>query len=234
MEREPWRHPRSRCRAAIVPAVSSRPAIASWPGLSGRLAEMARSGYRRAPVERRQALIDAAARALAIHGAGGVSVRTIAAEAGVSPGLVTHHFEGVEPLIAATYRQASERVGEALAEGVRVAGSDPRARLAAYVCGNFRPPVMDGDLLATWLGLLGLTKSMPLVAAAHAETYAAFRAGIERLLIACAVPGEPRLLAVAITALIDGLWLELCLDDSVFTPEEAIGIATRWLDTLFG
>jgi hypothetical protein len=38
---------------------------------------------------------------------------------------------------------------------------------------------------------------------------------------------------VAITALIDGLWLELCLDDSVFTPEEAIGIATRWLDARF-
>lgn len=195
---------------------------------------MARAGYRRAPAERRQALIDAAARALAKHGAGGVSVRTIAAEAGVSPGLVTHHFEGVEPLLAATYRQVSDQVGEALAAAVEQAGDDPRARLAAYVAGNFQPPVMDTDLLATWLGLLSLTKSMPLVEIAHAETYAAYRAEVERLLAACQQSGDHRLQAVAITALIDGLWLELCLDDSVFTPAEAIGIAHRWLDALPG
>ena len=195
---------------------------------------MARAAYRRAPAERRQALIDAAACALAKHGAGGVSVRTIAAEAGVSPGLVTHHFEGVEPLLAATYRQVSEQVGEALAAAVERAGDDPRARLVAYVAGNFQPPVMDTDLLATWLGLLSLTKSMPLVEIAHAETYAAYRAEVERLLAACRLSGDHRLQAIAITALIDGLWLELCLDDSVFTPAEAIAIARRWLDSLLG
>jgi AcrR family transcriptional regulator len=191
-----------------------------------------RPGYRRAPAERRQALIDAAARALAKHGAGGVSVRTIAAEAGVSPGLVTHHFEGVEPLIAATYRQVSQRVGEALAAATEAAGDDPRARLYAYVAGNFLPPVMDEDLLATWLGLLGLTKSMPLVAVAHAETYAGFRRAIEALLVGCGSKGDRRLEAVAIAALVDGLWLELCLDRSVFTPEEAMTLARRWIDAL--
>lgn len=191
-----------------------------------------RPSYRRAPAERRQALIDATVAALAKHGAGGVSVRTIAAEAGVSPGLVTHHFEGVEPLIAATYRQVADRVGEALGAAVAAAGADPRVRLYAYVAGNFLPPVMDEGLLATWLALLGLTNSMPLVAAAHAETYAAFRHVIEHLLAACGSAGDHRLEAVAITALIDGLWLELCLDDSVFTPEDAIAITRRWLEAL--
>lgn len=193
---------------------------------------MLRPSYRRAPAERRQALIDATARALARHGAGGVSVRTIAAEAGVSPGLVTHHFEGVEPLIAATYRQVSERVGEALGAAVEGAGSDPRARLEAYVIGNFLPPVMDEELLGTWLGLLGLTKSMPLVSAAHAESYAGFRAAMERLLADCDGKGDPWLEAVAITALVDGLWLELCLDRSVFSPEQAAALARRWIDAL--
>ncbi|HEY0316113.1 MAG TPA: TetR family transcriptional regulator C-terminal domain-containing protein [Sphingomonas sp.] len=195
---------------------------------------MLRPSYRRAPAERRQALIDATARALARQGAGGVSVRTIAAEAGVSPGLVTHHFEGVEPLIAATYRQVSERVGEALGAAVEAAGSNPRARLEAYVVGNFLPPVMDEELLATWLGLLGLTQSMPLVSAAHAESYGDFRAAIERLLVDCGSKGDRRLEAVAITALIDGLWLELCLDRSVFSADEAAALARRWIDALLG
>jgi AcrR family transcriptional regulator len=195
---------------------------------------MLRPGYRRAPAERRKALIDAAARSLARQGAGGVSVRTIAAEAGVSPGLVTHHFDGVEPLIAATYRQVSERVGEALGAAAAAAGDDPRARLEAYVVGNFLPPVMDEELLGTWLGLLGLTKSMPLVSAAHAESYAGFRAEIERLLAECGSKGDRRLEAVAITALVDGLWLELCLDRSVFSPDDAAALARRWIDALLG
>lgn len=189
--------------------------------------------YRRAqPAERRQALIEATARALARHGAGGVSVRAIAAEAGVSAGLVTHHFEGIEPLIAATYRFVSASVGAALKDAADAAGEDPRQRLAAYVTANFASPVADPELLATWLGLLGLTKSMPAVADAHAETYAAYRADVERLLIACNSPGNPGLDAVAITALIDGLWLELCLDSRSFTPAEASRIAERWLAEL--
>lgn len=192
------------------------------------------SRYRRAPAERRQGLIDAAARSLARHGSGGVSVRTIANEAGVSPGLVTHHFEGVEPLIAATYRQVSKRVAEALSAAVEAAGPDPRTRLEAYVIGNFLPPVMDEELLGTWLGLLGLTKSMPLVSVAHAESYAGFRAAIEALLVDCGSTGDRRLEAVAITALIDGLWLELCLDRSVFSPDEAASLARRWIDALLG
>lgn len=152
----------------------------------------------------------------------------------MSPGLVTHHFEGVEPLIAATYRQVSERVGEALGSAVEAAGSEPRARLEAYVIGNFLPPVMDEELLGTWLGLLGLTKSMPLVSAAHAESYAGFRAVIETLLADCGSKSERRLEAVAITALIDGLWLELCLDRSVFSADEAAALARRWIDALLG
>ncbi|WP_426031631.1 TetR family transcriptional regulator C-terminal domain-containing protein [Caulobacter sp. DWP3-1-3b2] len=34
-------------------------------------------------------------------------------------------------------------------------------------------------------------------------------------------------LAIALTALLDGLWLELCLDETVFKPAEAGAIAER-------
>ena len=41
-----------------------------------------------------------------------------------------------------------------------------------------------------------------------------------------------RLPAVALTALIDGLWLELSLGHAPFTPEEAGRLAEMWLDRL--
>ena len=190
--------------------------------------------YRRSPAEaRRQALIAAAARVLARRGAGGISVRTIAAEAGVSPGLVSHHFDGIEALLAATYRDVAARVAIALDQAARE-GTTPCARLLAYVGASFAPPVMDGALLAAWLGLLSLTKTMPGLAVAHGESYAAYRGAVERLLAACDAPGDIRLAAVALTALIDGLWLELCMEEGVFTAAEARGIAERWVAALLG
>ena len=48
---------------------------------------------------RRQALIDATARCLAERGVGGTSVRAICARAGVSSGLLTHYFAGVDALM---------------------------------------------------------------------------------------------------------------------------------------
>jgi hypothetical protein len=44
--------------------------------------------------------------------------------------------------------------------------------------------------------------------------------------------GDLRLAAIAITALVDGLWLELCLSPQSFTPGEARAIAERQIATL--
>jgi len=188
---------------------------------------------RAAPDERRQSLMEATARCLAERGAARISVRTICAEAGVSPGLLRHYFGGVSDAIVETYRWTGARVSAALGEAVGAAGGEPRARLVAYLTASFRPPIADRDLLATWLAFWSLTRSDPAIAAVHVEIYGEFRAGIERL-IAEAHPGlaDTRLPAVALTALIDGLWLELSLGAAPFTPEEAGVLAELWLDRL--
>jgi len=188
---------------------------------------------RQRPDERRQALIEATARCLAARGAAGVSVRGICAEGVVSPGLLRHYFASVSEAIAETYRWTGARVGAALDEAVAAAGPAPRARLLAYLTASFRPPIADPELLATWLAFWSLTRSDPAIAAVHAEIYADFRAGIERL-IADAHPGltDTRLPAVALTALIDGLWLELSLGAAPFTPEEAERLVEMWLGRL--
>jgi TetR/AcrR family transcriptional regulator, transcriptional repressor of bet genes len=183
--------------------------------------------------ERRQSLIEATARCLAERGAAGVSVRAICAEAGVSPGLLRHYFAGVSEAIAETYRWTGTRVAQALDDAVTAAGPNPRARLVAYLTASFRPPIAGPQLLATWLAFWSLTRSDPAIAAVHADIYRDFRLGIERL-IAEARPGlaDTRLAAVALTALIDGLWLELSLGAAPFTPDDAARLAEMWLDRL--
>ncbi len=191
---------------------------------------MPRSYTRAEPDARRHSLIEAAVRVLAGRGAAGASVRVICAEAGVSPGLLRHYFDGIDALIADAYRWTDALVGNWLDEAVAAAGSDPRARLLAYVTASFRAPIADPDLLATWLAFWSLARSNPAMARLHVEIYAAYREEVEVLLAECGVaPDAIRLGAVGITALVDGLWLELCLAPATFSPEEASGIAEGWI-----
>jgi TetR/AcrR family transcriptional regulator, transcriptional repressor of bet genes len=184
---------------------------------------------------RRQSLIDATARCLARNGAK-VSVRMICAEAGVSAGLLRHYFSGVDDLIAATYADRGEMMGRTMREAAEAAGDDPRKALRAYVMASFKPPIMDPELLATWLGFWSLINSDPAIKAMHRDIYAGYREPAERLVAAVlgakARDVDIRLMAVAVTALVDGLWLELCLDPTSFSAAEAERIADQWLQAL--
>jgi DNA-binding transcriptional regulator YbjK len=178
------------------------------------------------PDARRLSLIEACARVLAREGIGGASVRTIAVEAGVSAGLVGHYFPGVDALIAATYAHTGARVDAALAAAVAAAGDNPRDRLEAFVTASFAAPIADPQLLATWIAFWSLVRARPEIAALHDEQYGGFRAQLEALLAACGLPAAAlRRTAIAITALVDGLWLELCLSPQAFNADEAAAIA---------
>lgn len=180
---------------------------------------------REAPDVRRQALIEATAQCLAEKGAGGTSVRAICARAGVSAGLLTHYFDGVDALILETYRDVGEKVAAALERAVAEAGPDPRDRLRAYLRANFMPPVLDPNLLATWISFWSLVKTNSEIAATHAATYGGGRERLE-VLLREAQPTIPRpaarIAAIGLTAMVDGLWLELCLDSSTFSTDEAL------------
>ena len=183
---------------------------------------------------RREALIAACGRCLAKNGAQGTSVRAICLEAGVSPGLLRHYFDGIDALVAATYRATGARVADALKTAVEAAGTDPRARLLAFVGANFRAPIADPDLLAIWLAFWSLARTDPNIGAIHDEIYADNRRDLERLIAACASPADLRLAAVGLSALIDGLWLELTLGNAPFSAEEAEMLAENWVTSLLG
>lgn len=190
--------------------------------------------FRRAePDARRLSLVEACARVLAREGVGGTSVRAIAVEAGVSAGLVGHYFSGIDALVAATYAHVEEQVSLAIDAAVDEAGSNPRARLEAFATASFRAPIADPQLLATWIAFWSLVRSRPDIARQHAQQYAAFRQRLEALLGECGVPAARQgSAAIGITALIDGLWLELCLSPDAFGAAEAARIVRAALDTV--
>lgn len=180
---------------------------------------------------RRAELVAATARCLAENGVAGTSVREVAARAGVSPGLIRHYFGGIDHLVLETYRQVGAKVARAVDAAVAAAGSDAAARLDAFLTANFEPPILDRDLLSTWLAFWSLVQRDEAVRQVKEEIYAANRRQLEALLAAAAAgtgrPVDTRLAAVGIAALVDGLWLELCLDPSTFGPGDAVAIVRR-------
>ncbi len=180
---------------------------------------------------RRADLIEATAACLAEHGLAGTNVRAICAKAGVSPGLLRHYFGGIDDLVGSTYQATSDRMDAIFADAVERAGSDPRARLTAYLTASFRPPVTDPELLGAWTAFWALSRHDARMAEIHVESYAGYRARLGDLLVACGARDAERL-AIMLTAMVDGLWLELSLDAESFGAEAAVEMVERAVGAL--
>ncbi|HWA50812.1 MAG TPA: TetR family transcriptional regulator C-terminal domain-containing protein, partial [Dongiaceae bacterium] len=186
------------------------------------------------PDVRKRKLIEAAALCLAELGHAGTSVRAVAARANVSPGLVTHHFKGIDELIVATYAHVGEQVAAVLNQAIEDATGGAEAKLRAFIDASFRPPVLDRDLLAVWLSFWSLVRRDPGVRKVHKRVYVDYRERLEGLIGAIAKERrfkiDAHLAALALTAMLDGLWLELCLDPTTFATSDALRIAHAWVD----
>ncbi len=86
--------------------------------------------FRRAtPAVRREALVDATLRCLKQYGHEGVSVRRISAAAGVSIGLINHHFPSKSGLVAVTYETLALSLQDSIRAQAENKAVAPRDRL---------------------------------------------------------------------------------------------------------
>jgi len=204
---------------------------------------------RQLPQQRRQALIDATIECLKRYGHEGLSIRTISAQAGVSVGLINHHFPNKNQLIAAAYRHFNSELVGGLQAAVARAADSPRARMRAFLEASFCPPNLDQDALAVWVVFWGLYRHSRLIQRVQRDTYRGYvrllRGMLAELLAQARAPHrrrprraaraarpDLRLAAIGLTALLDGLWLEWCLQPSAFKPAEAVALCEAWVEDL--
>jgi AcrR family transcriptional regulator len=193
--------------------------------------------HRAAPAVRREALIEATLRCLKMHGHEGVSIRRISAEAGVSIGLINHHFPSKTGLIADAYETLARSLRESVhAQADREAAS-PRERLSGFFQASFSPTLVDPDVFNVWVVFWGMAAHDPEIQAVHDRTYEDYRAVLESLLGALMSSGQaPRFklheAAIGLSALLDGLWVELSLSRSAFKPQDAIALCEDWVSAL--
>ncbi|NGO79068.1 TetR family transcriptional regulator [Streptomyces sp. YC504] len=162
---------------------------------------------RRYDPDRRQRIIDAAIRVVGKKGIGGLSHRSVAAEADVPLGSTTYHFKTLDDLMVAALRQANEGFGKAVRE--RASLLAPDADLAAELA----------QLTGEWLGgdRTGVELEYELYLAALRRpalrpVAAEWCASVEEIL----VRRVDRVTARAVVALLDGICLQVLLTGGEF------------------
>ncbi len=195
--------------------------------------------HRATPAVRREALVDATLSCLKQFGHEGVSVRRISAAAGVSIGLINHHFPSKSGLIAETYETLALSLLDSIRRQAENEAVSPRDRLSNFFRASFAPEILDPQLFNVWLVFWSMVAHSPEIRAVHFSTYGKYRSVLESLLgqlveSGAAPPFKLRPAAIALSALLDGFWVELSLSPTVFKPREAIALCEDWVNALCG
>ncbi|MBN9429490.1 MAG: TetR family transcriptional regulator [Burkholderiales bacterium] len=186
---------------------------------------------------RRQELIDATFRCLCQLGVFDTSVRTIAAEAGVSLGMVRHYFNSKDELLAATYRDMSERLQKQTQEILAVTPPDPLSQLVAFINAGLQPPLLDRNYVRIRFLFFELTHTNDVVRRVHEEIYSRFEKQLLSLVRAVARQHGSRancaMITRTITAYLKGIWAEWTLSSDAFEPRELLAeLMPYWLQQL--
>ena len=173
--------------------------------------------------ERRDQLIEAAVRCLGDGGMSAFTIDRICQEADVSRGLINHHFGNKEGLLEAVYDSMTTFLADNQSGQLDVPATD---RLNALIAMSFKPGIFNKTQLRAWLALWEALSSSPRLKSVHRARYRVYRDGLATAISDIAKDRNrdvnAKRLAQMLIALIDGLWLEWCLDDKLMSRNEAI------------
>ena len=183
--------------------------------------------------ERRAALVGAGLVCLARGGILEFTIDNICKEAGVSRGLITHHFKSKDGLLVAVYRSMYERM-----LGLVEKPDARKPRLLSILDTMFAPEFFSRDELNIWLALWTEIVNNPALKREHRRQYTRYRRGIEaaftELVDERGLDLDVKPLAQMLIALVDGLGLERCIEPKLLSPRAAKQICLTMLERFVG
>ena len=183
--------------------------------------------------ERSASLIQASLACLARGGILEFTIDNICNEAGVSRGLITHHFKSKDGLLVAVYRAMYERLHTGLE-----APNPKRPRLLAILDAMFAPEFFSREELNIWLALWSEIVNNPALKREHRRQYTRYRRDLEMALAEVATARGltvyVKSLAQMLIALVDGLGLERCIEPKLLSPKAAKHICISTLELALG
>jgi TetR/AcrR family transcriptional repressor of bet genes len=161
---------------------------------------------------RRQQLIDATINCIARKGLGNTTLADVAREAGLSQGIVNLHFDSKNNLLNATLQYLAEEYDALFMKTLAANRDDPAACLRALLELDLTPAVCDRKKLAVWFAFWGEVKAVPTyreICRARDRKCDEIRAELVEQIIRQGHYSalDARVVADALSAMTDGLWL---------------------------
>src|SRR5829696_820338 len=179
---------------------------------------------------RRRQLIQATIDSLADVGFSACTLGEIAKRAGVSPGLFAHYFRDKDGLLEATLRSTAARLGRAAAARLRAA-REPRGRIQAVIDANLAPEEFDRRTSSVWLAFWGQVIHSGRFKRVQNVYQRRMLSNLRHALKQIVPAQEAETIAIATSALIDGLWLRATLSgDFELDSVRARAIVTTFVD----
>jgi TetR/AcrR family transcriptional regulator, transcriptional repressor of bet genes len=161
------------------------------------------------PVERRQAIAEAAVTSIAAHGLDGAKLTRIAKAAGVTTGAVTHYFEDKDEVLLAALDAVCARLMQKLGE------RDDRP-VIDQLADALPLDQQSLDEWRVWVAFWGRATFVPALARIHRAYYQAIESELAQQLGG----GQQAMLdAAAIIAAIDGIGTRVCLEPELWPAE---------------
>ena len=186
---------------------------------------------------RRLQLIEATIDSLAKRGYSDTTMADVADGAKLSRGIVNFHFESKEKLLVATLQHMYDEYAAHWRSALDKAGPDPASRLQALVAADFDRSICNRRKLAAWCAFWGEAKSRPTYQALSGARDKAYQGTIVEL---CGLlrqeagyAYEPEAIALALSAMLEGLWLRLMMGTEDVSRETALAGANAFLTTAF-
>jgi len=193
---------------------------------------------RKASKEVRQLqLIEATIDSLAKRGYSDTTMADVADGAKLSRGIVNFHFESKEKLLVATLQYMYDEYSAHWRAALDKAAGDPASQLQALVAADFDRSICSKRKLAAWCAFWGEAKSRPTYQALSAARDKVYQGTIVdlcgRLKQEAGYAYQPETIALALSAMLEGLWLRLMMGAEDVSRETALAGANAFLETAF-
>lgn len=188
--------------------------------------------------KRRLQLIKATIRSIAKRGLTDTTISTVAGEAKLSQGIINLHFKSKDRLMVETLRYVAEEYRQVWQSALEKTGTGSADRLAALVEADFAKKVCDRNKVAVWFAFWGESKSRPTYRKICEEYDEHYSGMLTTLCTDIALEGgykdvDPEVVAVGLSAMSEGLWLDLLISPASMNPDLAKRVSFAFLANAF-
>nr|WP_321510133.1 TetR family transcriptional regulator C-terminal domain-containing protein [uncultured Celeribacter sp.] len=190
---------------------------------------------------RRLDLLQATLDCIGDDGLNGASARKIAERAGVTAGLIRHHFGSKDEMVRQAYGHLMNQLTGRAEEVAHTQATTPEQSLASFIAANVTQPNLSARKVSLWATFIGRVEYEPGYSQIHRDSYREFLDILAGLIHPVRsvhelsdAPAICHSLAIALNGLIDGLWVEGSLGHGLYDADRLPHIALQAAEGILG